>query len=342
LKELTEAVGVSGHEGPVRSLLRARVEPLAAQVSTDPLGNLLASGPTGRSGLRVLLAAHMDEIGIMARKFEDTGFVRFTCLGSILPQVLLGQRVRFASGVTGVVGTERLEDMKELGLPHLFLDVGASNRKEALELVAHGDTAAFSTTLASRGRQVVTKALDDRVGCAVLVQCLERVFEGGPKHEVLAAFTSQEEVGVRGARVAAQAWEPDFAVVVDITPAGDTPKGLDYEVKLGQGPTIKLLDTIPQAMAGFVAPPGVIRFVKEVADRRGIPWQPDILERGSTDAAAVHLTGKGVLTAVISIPTRFAHTPHEVCDLGDVEAARELVVAMLEELTPAAIGEMLR
>ncbi|HSW10923.1 MAG TPA: M20/M25/M40 family metallo-hydrolase [Bacillota bacterium] len=333
---------MSGHEGPVRSLLRGKAEPLAARVSTDPLGNLLAFGPAGRSGLRVLLAAHMDEIGIMARKFDDAGFVRFSCLGSILPQVLLGQRVRFASGVTGVIGTESLDDMKELRLSHLFLDVGASSRKEALDLVGHGDTAAFATALASRGRQVVAKALDDRVGCAVLIQCLERVFAGEPEHEVLAAFTSQEEVGVRGAQVAAQAWQPDFAVVIDITPAGDTPKGLDYEVKLGQGPTIKLLDTIPQTMAGFVAPPGVTRFLKEVAGRRGIAWQPDILERGSTDAAAVHITGKGVLTAVISIPTRYAHTPQAVCDLGDVEAARDLVLAVLEELTPAAVGEMLR
>ncbi|MDI6823644.1 MAG: M20/M25/M40 family metallo-hydrolase [Bacillota bacterium] len=358
--ELTELTGVSGQEGQVRMALRRHLEGLVDRVFSDPLGNLLAyragirpgsagSGPAGAgsragtgAGLKVLLAAHMDEVGVIARKVDERGFVRFSTLGSLTPQVLLGQRVRFTSGTIGVVSCERLEDMGQLTLRHLYVDVGAATREEALARISIGETASFCSILVRRDHQLVAKALDDRVGCAIVVECLRRLASReGLAHEICAAFTAQEEVGVRGARVAAQGWQPDFAVVVDVTPAGDTPKGLEYEVTLGGGAAVKLMDNIPGALGGFLAPPGVTRFVQAAADRRGIRWQPEVLERGSTDAAAIHLVGPGVLTAVISVPIRYSHTPHEVVDMRDVEAVAALVVAVLEDLDAASWQRML-
>ncbi|MEW6524279.1 MAG: M20/M25/M40 family metallo-hydrolase [Bacillota bacterium] len=340
LAALTGVTGVSGHEAAVRSVLRQHLEGLVDGTATDALGNLLAyKKPRGTPGLKVMMAAHMDEVGIMARKVDDHGFVRFTTLGSLRPQVLLGQAVRFTSGTTGVVDGERLDDMGQLALRHLYVDVGATNREEALERVSIGETASFCTSLWQRGNQVVAKALDDRVGCAILVECLRRL-DPAWGHDLCLAFTSQEEVGVRGARVAAQGYGPDFSVVVDVTPAGDTPKGLDYEMALGGGAAVKIMDNIPQAMGGFLAPPGVTKFVQSAAARRGIKWQPEVLERGSTDAASIHLAGPGVLTAVISIPIRYSHTPYEVIDVRDVEAVTVLVLAVLEDLSVDGIRAM--
>jgi endoglucanase len=338
LKHITELTGVSGHEGQVRSYLNQQVAPLVRTTRSDALGNLLAlSG--NRGGLKVLVAAHMDEVGIMARKIDDKGFARFTTLGSLRPQVLLGQRVRFASGLTGIIGAERLEDMKDLQLSHLYVDIGASSKQEALDAVRLGDTAAFVSTLEVRGEQIIAKALDDRVGCAIMVECLKRLPDRARSHDYCWAFTSQEEVGVRGAQVAAQGFAPHFAVVIDVTPAGDTPKGLDSDVAFGGGATIKIYDTIPP-LGGFVAPPGLTEFVRSVAIRNSIKWQADVLERGSTDAMSIHLTGGGVPCAVISVPTRYTHTPHEVVDRRDVEQVIRLVLAVLDELDDAAIGQM--
>ncbi len=338
LKDITELTGVSGHEAQVRARLRDYVAPLTVSTRSDALGNLLASSGE-QGGLKVLVAAHMDEVGIMVRRIDDKGFVRFTTLGSLRPQVLLGQRVTFASGHTGVIGTERLEDMKDLKLEHLFVDIGAASKQEAMELVKLGDTAAFRSTLEVRGEQIIGKALDDRIGCAILVECMKRLAERAKRHNYCWAFTSQEEVGVRGAQVAAQGFAPDFAVVIDVTPAADTPKGLDSDVAFGAGATIKIYDTIPP-LGGFVAPPGLTEFVRRIAIKNSIKWQADVLERGSTDAMSIHLTGKGVPCAVISVPTRYTHTPHEIVDRRDVEQVIRLVLAVLDDLDPAAITKM--
>ncbi|MDP2859482.1 MAG: M20/M25/M40 family metallo-hydrolase [Bacillota bacterium] len=338
LKDITELTGVSGHEAKVRARLRDYVTPLVKSVRSDALGNLLAaSGDAG--GLKVLVAAHMDEVGIMARKIDDKGFVRFTTLGSLRPQVLLGQRVKFTSGLTGVIGAERLDDMKDLQLSHLYVDIGASSKQEALDAVRLGDTAAFQSTLEVRGEQIIAKALDDRIGCAIMIECMKRLPDRARAHNYCWAFTSQEEVGVRGAQVAAQGLAPDVAVVVDVTPSGDTPKGADSDVAFGGGATIKIYDTIPP-LGGFVAPPGLTEFVRSVAIRNDIKWQADVLERGSTDAMSIHLTGSGVPCVVISVPTRYAHTPHEIVDRRDVEQVVRLVLAVLDEIDAAAIGRM--
>jgi len=339
LKSITEITGVSGHEASVRARLKDQVGPMVASIRTDALGNLLAASGDA-SGLKVLVAAHMDEVGIMARKVDDKGFVRFTTLGSLRAQVLLGQRMRFASGCTGVIGAERLDDTGQLKLSHLFVDIGAKDREDALSLVRLGETASFQSTLEVRGEHIIAKALDDRIGCAVLIECMKQLSARAKAHNYCWAFTSQEEVGVRGAQVAAQGFAPDFAVVVDVTPAGDTPKGYDYEVSLGGGAAVKIYDTIPP-LGGFVAPPGVTEFVESVANRDGLKWQAEVLERGSTDAASIHLTGCGVPCAVVSVPIRYSHSPHEVVDRRDVEQVTRLVLAVLDELTPATIERML-
>lgn len=345
IEELTTLTGVSGHEQQVRDAIRRRLEGRVDAHRVDPLGNLLAyrgASAAGRgAGLRVLLAAHMDEVGIMVRKIDDRGYIRFSTIGSLAPQTLLAQRVVFTSGTVGVIGAERLDDMGRLALEHLYVDVGAANREEALARVEIGETASFCPSFHVRGDQVVAKALDDRIGCAVLLDCLAQLPDDSFGHELCFAFTSQEEVGVRGAQVAAQSFRPDFAIVVDVTPTGDTPKGLDYETRLGGGAAIKIMDKIPGMMTGFLAPPGVTRFVRSIAEEEGIPWQPEVLERGSTDAASIHLVGEGILTAVISVPFRYSHSPNEVIHLADARAARDLILGILSRLDRAALEEML-
>ena len=339
LKQISESIGVSGHEGPVRQTLRSLSEPFVQTTAVDALGNLLAYAGQHDSAPRVLVAAHMDEIGIMVRKIDDDGFVRFATLGSLRPQVLLGTKLKFSTGVQGIVGMERIDEDTKMELKHLYVDIGASSRREALEMVSIGDTACFDADLSVRNHQIIGKALDDRIGCLIMLECM-RQLQPTRSDAYCWAFTAQEEVGVRGAQVAAQAYSPDFAVVVDVTPAADTPKGLDYEVKLGRGAAVKLLDFIPP-MGGFVAPPGVTRFVTSLAEKHAIKWQPEVLERGSTDAASIHLTGKGVPCAVISVPIRYSHTPHELIDKADVEAVTQLILAVLENLNERSISEML-
>ncbi|MFO8059238.1 MAG: M42 family metallopeptidase [Bacillota bacterium] len=341
LTELTGITGVSGHERPVRRYLREHISDVVDEVKTDALGNLVAHQHSDDSGaIRVMIAAHMDEVGIMARKVDDEGFVRFLTLGSLRPQILLGQRVRFTSGTAGIISSERLDESEELKLKHLYVDIGTSSREETLEAISLGETASFLSQFSAESDRITAKALDDRIGCAIMVECMRKLEGRAPDHELCWVFTSQEEVGVRGAQVAAQVSRPHLAIVVDVTPAGDTPKGLDYDTALGSGACIKVMDQIPP-MGGFIAPPGVTEFLVNLAEERNIPWQYDILERGSTDAASVHLTGEGVLCAVISVPIRYSHSPHEMVSMTDVEAARDLILGVLEELDADALNRMM-
>lgn len=340
LKKISEVTAVSGHERGARAVLKELVKDRVSSVGTDPLGNLLAHRAGDAGALKVMVAAHMDEVGILVRKIDDKGFLRFVPLGSLRPQVLLGQRVRFTSGLYGIIAAERLDDMGQLDLKHLYIDIGAKDREQAQKMAPLGSTASFCSELFVRGHQIVAKALDDRIGCYIMLECLEKLGARAQKHDYLWAFTAQEEVGVRGAQVAAQAYGPDFAVIIDVTPAGDTPNGLDYEVSLGGGATIKIYDFIPP-MGGFIAPPGITEFVGSIADKHGIKWQPEVLERGSTDASSVHLTGGGVPCAVISVPIRYSHSPYELIDSNDVTSVIDLVLAVLEDLTAPAIQNML-
>lgn len=323
-RKLSEAMGPAGAEEGVRRVLEAELEGVVDRLETDPLGNLYAiREPQGGQGLTVLLDAHMDEIGLVVTYIEEEGFLRVAPIGGVSPQTALGQRVRFLGGAEGSVAADHLDDPKELAMKHLFVDIGATTREEALARVQVGEAAVFTRPVAEAGEhRLIAKAADDRAGCAVLVEVL-KALKNSP-HRVVAVFAVQEEVGLRGAGPAAYRVEPDLAVAIDVTLTGDTPEAPKMAVALGKGPAIKAMDR------SVIAHPAVRRLLADTAREAGIPYQMEVLTRGGTDAGSIHLSRGGVPTGAVSIPCRYVHTPSEMVDLRDMEGARDLLVAMLQ------------
>lgn len=323
LQQLSELYGPSGREDAVVAFLRREVADHAADMRSDALGNLIVRARAGtEGGKRIMLAAHMDEIGLIVNHIDEKGFLRFGPVGGIYPLTLTGQRVRFASGLTGVIGLEPVESQNDAKMPKMYIDVGARNREEAEKLVRVGDIACMDRQFVAQNGRAIGKAMDDRVGCAVLVEVL-RTLQHSP-HDVYAVFTSQEEVGLRGATTSAYGISPELAIAVDVTGTGDTPEARPMAVSLGQGPAIKIMD------GGMLAHVGVKDLLIRVAESHRIPYQREVLLGGTTDARAMQTARSGVPAGTVSIPTRYVHTASEMVDLDDVANAVRLLVAMLE------------
>ncbi len=322
IKKLTEAYGPSGHEGPIREIIRTEVEPLADDVQVDALGNLIALKRGDGSGKKVMFAAHMDEIGLIISYVDDKGFLRFQPIGGIDVTTLAGGRVQFADGTLGVIAPEdRREFRKEPELSKLYIDVGATGADEAKARL--GEAVGFVRPFADMGKRIVAKALDDRISCSVLVEVLRRLQDS--PHDVYFVFSVQEEVGLRGARTSTYGVAPDVGIAVDITPAADTPEAPKLAMKLGAGPCIKVMDS------GMVAHPGVKNLLIDTAQQAGLPYQLEVLDRGSTDAAAIQLARSGVPAGCVSIACRYYHTQSEMVDMDDVENSVELLLALLSK-----------
>jgi len=321
IRKLCEVYGPSGHEERVRKALIEEVRDVVDEYRVDNMGNLIAvRRATHGDGKKVMLAAHMDEIGVVVTHIDEKGFLRFAAIGGVSPYTLLGSRVVFANGVQGTFGREGKPLPNEKPeWDKLFLDVGATSREDVP--VEVGDVAAFRHAFGDLGRRMIAPNFDDRIGCAVLVQTLRELKES--PHEIYAVFTVQEEVGVRGARTSAFGIAPDMALAVDVTTTGDTPEAHPMAVALGAGPAIKVKDR------GMLAHPGVKRLLVETAKAHNIPYQLEVLEFGSTDAMAVQVTREGVPVGVISIPSRYVHTPSQMVDFEDVQNAVRLLVAVL-------------
>lgn len=324
LKQLSEVFGPSGYEAEVRQMLRDTVADLAAETRVDALGNLIVRAKAGtEGGKRVMLAAHMDEIGLVISHIDEKGFLRFGPVGGIYALRMISQRVRFASGLIGVVGIEPIESPKEAKLPKMYIDIGVQNRKEAEKLVQVGDVVCMDRQLAVSNGRAIGKAMDDRVGCLILVEVL-RALHNSP-HEVYAVFTTQEEVGLRGATTSAYGIEPDMAIAVDVTGTGDTPEARPMAVELGKGPAIKVMD------GGMLAHAGVKDLMLQVAENHQIPCQREVLLGGTTDARAIQTSRSGVPAGCLSVPTRYVHSVSEMVDLEDIDNSIRLLVALLEE-----------
>ncbi len=320
IRKLVETYGPSGFEDRIRATIRAEVEPLADEVRVTPLGSLVATR-RGSGGQRIMLAAHMDEIGVMATYVDEKGFLRFTGIGWVSPLTCLGGRVVFENGVTGVIGVEKMDEFaKGPTLELLYIDVGATGREDCPVRV--GDAAAFARPFAVQGRRLIAKAMDDRIGCAVLIETMRRL-EATP-HEVHFVFSVQEETTLSGARTAAYGIEPDLAIAVDVTRTGDTPESSHMAVRLGQGPAVKVQD------GGMIAHPLVRERLVRAAEAAGVPYQLEVLEGGTTDAAVMQLVRAGVPAGCLSIPCRYVHTPSEMVDEQDVEEAVRLMVEALK------------
>lgn len=323
IKKLVETTGPSGYEAQVRDVIRMEVEKYADEVRVDALGNLIVrKGERGSEGMRIMLSAHMDEIGLIATHIDENGFVRFTSLGGVRVQYLLGGRVRFLNGAGGVIGAEAEGDLSKADkIEKLFIDLGLKDNQNAPVRV--GDVAAFERPFIDLGDRLVSKAMDDRIGAAVMIASLQKL-ESTP-HEVFFVFSVQEEVGLRGATTAAYGIDPDLAIALDVTRSGDTPKGFKMAVGLGKGPAIKVRD------GGMLADPRVVDWMVAAAEREDLPYQLEVLEGGTTDARAMQLTRAGVPSGCISIPCRYVHSPSEMVDIQDVENAVRLLLAMIEQ-----------
>lgn len=344
IQQLVSVPGPSGYEKQIRNAVRAIVEPFAEDMRVDALGNLLVRlGPATPiqesrpgKGACILLSAHIDEIGVIATHLDENGYVRFLPVGGVHPRTCLGGRVRFLNGAQGVIGVERMSSPDRMpGFENLFIDLGVASKKECPVKV--GDMAVFERPFMDLGRRVVSKAMDDRIGVTVLIETLRRLKHGnyGGPHTLWFVFSTQEEVGLRGAATAAFGLEPELGLAVDVTGTGDTPNGAKMEVTLGRGPAIKVRDQ------GMLANPQVIDWMVRGAQAARLPYQMEILERGSTDATAIQFSRAGVPAGCLSIPARYIHSPSEMVDLDDVENGVRLLVALLRQPVDGQLAESL-
>ena len=322
IKKLTEVYGPSGNEEQIREIVRAEVEPFADEIRVDTLGNLIATKKGTGGGKKVMLAAHMDEIGLIISYVDKKGFLRFQPIGGIDPSTLVGGRVQFADGATGIIAPENRQAFrKEPDLSKLFIDIGAMDQAEAQDRL--GQAVGFVRPFVDMGQRIAAKAFDDRISCAILVETL-RALEGSP-HDVYFVFSVQEEVGLRGARTSAYGLDPEIGIALDVTLAADTPEAEKLAMKLGAGPCIKVKDS------GMLAHPGVKNLLVETAEAAGIPYQLEVLSGGTTDAAAIQLARSGVPAGCVSIACRYVHTQSEMVDMDDVQNSVQLLLAVLQK-----------
>jgi endoglucanase len=342
LKKLSEAFGVSGHEGEVRAIILEEIRDRVDECRVDAMGNLIARRKArGSSTLRVMAAAHMDEVGLMVTQIEDAGLLRFAKVGGIDDRVLPARVVFVGDArVPGVISfkpvhlTEKGERDKVIDYKQLTIDVGASSKGEAEKLVHRGDCAVFATDFIKipspdSWRAIRGKALDDRVGCAILVELLKEKLP----FELVAAFTVQEEVGLRGARVAAYAEDPDAAVVLECTAANEVPnrKDVSPSTRIGEGPAITIMDN------SFFADPRLVEHFLSIAERKKIPVQIKQPNIGGTDAGAIQRSRRGVPAVTLAVPARYIHSPAAIMNEADFEHAQALV----REAMPG-LGQVLR
>jgi len=337
LKELSDSAGPSGMEEEVRDVIAKEVKDYVDRLEIDALGNLIGIKKGTEGGPKIMIAAHMDEVGLIITYIGKDGFLRFTKVGGVSERYLNAQRVVIKTRkgrVLGVVGSKPVhllkpeEAQKVPPLEELFIDVGASSEDEVKKMgIRVGDRAVLDRGFKRMNGYVVTgKALDDRVGCAVLIETLKLLSEKEHDATVYAVATSQEEVGLRGARVAAFKIKPDLGIAVDVTIANDVAgvSESDRVTRLGKGPAIKVMDS------GLLVSPKVQEYIIKVAEREGIPYQLEVISKGSTDAAAIQLTREGVVTGAVSIPTRYLHSPVETLNLKDAAYASILLSKLVE------------
>lgn len=332
LARLTEANGAPGQEGEVRELIRREIEPFADQIKTDALGNLIAVKNPHAPGPKVMLAAHMDEVALMIVSIEKNGYLKFKPIGGIDPRVLVAKTVVVgAKKIPGVIGAKPIhlqrpdERKRAFSLNELVIDLGVQSQEEAETHVKLGDCAYFTTRFSELGaNRIKAKALDDRVGCALLI----RLLQAPVSFPLIAAFTVQEEVGLRGAGVAAYQIRPDLAFILEGTTASDVAGTAEHKqaTSVGKGPAITVMDR------SVIPHPPLVQELLELAEAKGIQVQIRRNTAGGTDAGRIQLAAEGTKVAVVSVPCRYIHSPVSVLDLNDLEGAYGLVFHYLERL----------
>ncbi len=322
---LCEAYGPAGREDKVRDIILAEIKPFAKSIETDRLGNLIAFLPgTEKRNEPIMFCAHMDEIGLIVTHIDKRGYVRFTNVGGIFPEKILHQRVIFENGTIGVIGVEtKTETPKPFRLDNLYIDIGVDDRETAGRKVKIGDIASFYQKSLVVDDRLIAKALDDRIGCYCLIETMKRVIEN--KDDIYFVFSVQEEVGLRGARTGAYKVNPKYAIAVDVTTTGDTPECPAMEIMIGNGTAIKVKDS------AFLSHPYIRNRLIDYAEKAKIPYQLEVLQFGTTDAAVIQLVKEGAISGVLSIPTRYVHSTNELCSMKDVQSTIDLLSIVAEK-----------
>ncbi len=338
LMKLSNACGVTGRENHVRELMAEMLKPYVDEIQVDRMENLIAVKRGKPDAPKIMLAAHMDEVGLMVKTITKDGFLKFSKLGGIDDRILAAQKVIVYTknaAYPGIVGSKPPHIQKEeerkkiMTYDDLFIDVGADSKEDTINMgIAVGDAIAFDVQYTKVGRQnVMGKAFDNRAGCAAMVEVMKLL--SNTECTVYAVGTVQEEVGLRGAGPAAFGVDPDFALALDVTVAGDMPgvREFDTSVKLGKGPTLTVSDS------GVITHPKIMRWILDTATEEKIPLQLESGLPGSTDAARISLTRQGIPSGTISIPTRYIHSPAAIMNLDDLENTAKLGAAAILRAT---------
>lgn len=316
--EVGGAFGPSGREEAVREAIAAIAGAYIDDITTDALGNLICRKKG--SGKKVLFAAHMDSIGVVATYIDEKGFIRFSQVGGLFKGDLINITVRFANGTRGVISYEEKTPFKDLTLDNLFIDIGAKDRAQAETMVQVGDFAVFDAPRFEQNGVLCGPYLDNRIGCVTLLLAMEQLVDAQTDNDLYFVLTAQEEVGLRGAGAAAFDVEPDVAIAVDVTDTGDLPeRKTPMAVDMGKGPAVKVMDR------SVICTPAVCAALEQAAKDCGIATQREILQFGGTDTSALQKARAGVQAGAVSIPTRYIHSPSEMCAVGDVEDAAKLL-----------------
>ena len=339
LERLCNTIAVSGDEGEVRKVVLEEVKPYADEIKLDALGNVLVTrmatkAGRGRKRTRVMLDAHMDEVGLMIVDEEGEGLYRFEIVGGIDLRHLVGKQMFVGRERTpAVIGAKPVHLMsgdeytKKVPLDALRIDVGISGKAKV------GDRAGFATRFRRVGPSILAKSIDDRIGVATLIELLKQA----PSNiDLCAAFSVQEEIGLRGAKVAAQYFNPDLAIAIDSTPANDLPlhdnsEITSYNTKLGLGPAIYVAD------GSTIHDPRLVRFLRETAEAERIPYQIRQPGGGGTDSGAIQRSLAGIPTVSVSVPHRYTHSPVSIARLDDWKHTLQLLHAALKRITPELI-----
>jgi len=320
LKDLVQAFGVSGYEKNIAKVIEDNIRECVDEIRVDALGNIIAfKKGNGEHKKRIMVCSHMDEIGFSVLKVKDNGFLQIRNVGGINAFTSYMSRVKFRNGTNGIIScNDKIEEIKPGDINKLYVDIGATSKDQALKCVTIGEPACYVGEYLELENDCVTaKALDDRIGCYILIQALKKIDR--PYNDIYFVFTVQEEVGVRGATVAANGINADIGIAIDITGSFDTPTDIDGNAVIGGGAAIKVMDNL------VICDDYLVNEMISCAESNNITYQLDVLAAGGTDAGAINKSNEGVRSSGISIPTRYGHSPNGIVSMKDVNACIDLL-----------------
>ena len=319
IKKLTQAFGVSGYEKEIREVIREEVKGYGDEITVDALGNLIVfKKGYGENKKKIMAAAHMDEIGFQVVKIEDKGLIKVRGIGGIPVLGTYMNRVIFRNGTVGVVSsTPKVEDLKN-DVKKLYIDIGAQSKEEASKYIKVGDVASYvGEYVELKERNITAKALDDRIGCYIMIEALKKLDK--PYNDLYFVFTVQEEVGLRGATVAANRINPDLGIALDVTVANDFPNASEGSNTLGGGTAVKISD------GSVICNEYLVEEMVKCCEENNIKYQRDVIDAGGTDVGAINRSNFGVRASGISVATRYVHGPNCFVNMDDTDASIELL-----------------